>query len=236
MRRRLKELKPSKAIKSMPSELSPKSNQDVGQAGYAPQRETRSQRHRREWLNVYLFLVVIIALFGLAYLFRQFVFQQYQVDGSSMLPTLQNGNRLIVWELPRTWARITGHPYVPKRGDIVIFTEHNLYGAGSNTSEQLIKRVIGLPGDRVVVKNGVVTIYNKKHPNGFDPDRTLPYGKAIGTTPDDASWTIKPGQIFVCGDNRTNSLDSRIFGPVSVNDIIGQLVVRITPVNEIEKF
>ena len=197
----------------------------------------KSKNNRRsEWMNLYLFMIVLVLLFLLAYVFKQFVFQQYQVDGYSMMPTLQNNNRLIVWELPRTWSRITGHPYIPKRGDIIVFTEQHPYGPSDNTPEQLIKRVIGLPGDHVVIKNGSITIYNKRHPKGFDPDRTLPYGKVIGTTQVDTNVVLKAGQIFVCGDNRGNSLDSGYFGPVPVKNIIGQLVLRITPLNEIEAF
>lgn len=153
-----------------------------------------------------------------------------------MQTTLQTGNRLIVYKVPRTWARITGHPYIPKRGDIIVFTENNLHSLSETGSTQLIKRVIGLPGDRVVVKNGVLTIYNKQHPKGFRPDATLPYGKVIGQTAGNIDITVPPNNVFVCGDNRPDSLDSRIFGPVPVKYIIGQLILRITPLNEIEKF
>jgi len=174
-----------------------------------------------------LLLAPIIAI-----LLTLYVFQSYQVDGPSMQNTLHNNDRLIVWKLPRTWARITGHQYVPKRGDIVIFTETGLsnYGDTQNT-KQLVKRVIGLPGDHVVVQNGVITIFNKQHPHGFDPDKTLAYGKAgaIPYTSGDINITLGKNQLFVCGDNRGDSLDSRIFGPIQTNQVIGQLVSRIYP-------
>ena len=182
-----------------------------------------------------LAFVVAIALIIAAFL-TMFVFQQYQVDGSSMRTTLQNGNRLIVNKVPRTWARITGHPYIPKRGDIIVFVENGLYGLNDSGSDQLIKRVIGLPGEHIVIKNGYVTIYNKTHPKGFRPDSTLPYGKVIPYTGDNIDLVIPKNEVFVMGDNRGDSLDSRIFGPVPVSNIIGQLVVRIYPINEVSKF
>lgn len=181
-----------------------------------------------------LLLAPIIAI-----LLTVFVFQSYQVDGPSMQETLHNNDRLIVWKLPRTWARITGHQYVPKRGDIIIFSQSNLsqYGDAAD-SKQLVKRVIGLPGDHVVVKDGTITVYNKEHPNGFQPDATLPYGKdgAIPTTSDNVDVTLKEDQLFVAGDNRSNSLDSRIFGPINTDQVIGKLVVRILPLSQAERF
>ncbi len=186
--------------------------------------------------NVLSFVAVVVVAFIIAALLTMTVFQQYQVDGSSMRTTLQNGNRLIVDKVPRTWARITGHPYIPKRGDIIVFIENGLYGLNDSGSDQLIKRVIGLPGDRVVIKNGYVTIFDKAHPNGFRPDKTLPYGKVIPYTSGNIDLVVPANEVFVMGDNRGDSLDSRIFGPVPVNNIIGQLVVRIYPLSEVSRF
>jgi len=156
-----------------------------------------------------------------------------------MQNTLHNGDRLIVWKLPRTWARITGHQYVPKRGDIIILTESGLsnYGDAQDT-KQLVKRVIGLPGDRIVIKNNVITVYNKQHPNGFKPDTALPYGKngAIPPTTNNLDITLSSTQLFICGDNRPDSLDSRIFGPIETKQVVGKLVARIFPLQDIEKF
>lgn len=156
-----------------------------------------------------------------------------------MQNTLQNNDRLIVWKLPRTWARITGHAYIPKRGDIVVFTESaaGLESCGQFESKQVIKRVIGLPGDRVVVNNDVYTIFNKAHPNGFNPDKTLPYkGQVTQSTLGNLDITLGKDQIFVSGDNRTNSCDSRNFGPINANQISGKLALRLLPLNKIERF
>ena len=174
-------------------------------------------------------LIVALLMIG-------FVFRSYQVDGPSMQNTLQNNDKLIIWKVPRTWARITHHAYIPQRGDIIVFTESGLSEFGQDNTKQLIKRVIGLPGDRVVVSNGVYTIYNKSHPNGFDPDKTLPYGKNIPTTSGDVDVTLGPNQLFVSGDNRPDSLDSRAFGPINANQIIGKLVMRVFPLNTAKTF
>ncbi|MGB4800957.1 MAG: signal peptidase I [Candidatus Saccharimonadales bacterium] len=168
-----------------------------------------------------------------------FVFQSYQVDGQSMEKTLHNNDRLIVWKLPRTWARITGHQYVPSRGDVVILNESGLTNYGSpEDAKQLVKRVIGLPGDHVVVRNNVITIYNAEHPEGFEPDKTLPYGanNAIPITPNDIDVKLSSTQLFVCGDNRLNSLDSRTFGAVETSQIVGKTVARIMPLTDIKRF
>lgn len=180
---------------------------------------------------------VLITALIVAFAFIVFVFQSYQVSGPSMQNTLHDQDRLIVWKLPRTWARITGHSYIPKRGDIIVFTESNLSQYGQENTKQLIKRVIGLPGDHVVVANNTITIYNKQHPKGFQPDKTLAYGKGI-TEPatQDINVTLSKNQLFVCGDNRTNSLDSRFFGPINANQIIGKLAVRFLPLNQAERF
>jgi len=175
----------------------------------------------------------------IAFFLTWYVFQSYQVDGPSMQNTLHNNDRLIVWKLSRTWARITGHQYVPKRGDIIIFTQSGLANYGdAQDAKQLVKRVIALPGEHVVIKNNVITVYNKANPEGFQPDNTLPYGRngAIPPTMNNVDVTLSDSQLFVCGDNRPDSLDSRIFGPIQTNQVVGKLVARIFPLSDVEKF
>lgn len=188
----------------------------------------------REFLSAF---GVLLTAVGVALCLIFFVFQSYQVSGPSMEQTLQDQDRLIVWKLPRTWARITHHQYVPNRGDVIVFTESGLSQYGQENTKQLIKRVIGLPGDRVVVHNNVITVYNKAHPKGFQPDKTLPYGKNI-TEPaeQEVDTVVGPDEIFACGDNRTNSLDSRFFGPIKTKQIIGKLILRVLPLSQAEKF
>jgi signal peptidase I len=181
-------------------------------------------------------IAVLLIAPAIALTLTAFVFQSYQVDGPSMLTTLSNNDRLIVWKMPHTWARITGHPYIPHRDDIVIFVARDLADFGQDPNKQLIKRVIALPGERIVVKNDVITVYNAAHPNGFNPDATLPYGKVIDSTLGDIDTVVPPNSVFVCGDNRNNSLDSRAFGPVATKDIVGKLVLRVLPLSSAERF
>lgn len=191
-----------------------------------------------QWSDILSVFFVLAAAMVLAFGLIAFVFQSYQVDGPSMQSTLQNNDRLIVWKVPRTFARITGSEYIPARGDIVIFSENNLSQFGQSDVKQLVKRVIGLPGDRVVISDGVVKVYNQAHPDGFEPDKTLPYGKehTLPYTSGDIDITLKSNQIFVCGDNRTDSLDSRAFGPVDLNDVVGKLVLRVYPFDTFRSF
>jgi len=172
----------------------------------------------------------------IAILLTAFVFQSYQVDGPSMRTTLFNNDRLIVWKLPRTFAKITGHDYVPNRGDIIVFTEERLSEFGQDPGKQLIKRVIGLPGERVVVHANVVTVYNAAHPNGFNPDTTLPYQRTAADTAGEIDITVPAHEVYVLGDNRLNSLDSRSFGPVATKNIVGKLAMRVLPLGDMKIF
>lgn len=188
------------------------------------------------WRELFSTIGVLITALLVALFIINFVFRSYQVDGPSMENTLQNADKLIIWKVPRTWARITGHDYIPKRGDIVVFTESGLSQYGQEDTKQLIKRVIGLPGERVTVNNGAFTVYNAAHPEGFDPDKTLPYGKHIPVTSGNVNVTLGPHQVFVSGDNRPDSLDSRAFGPIDADQIVGKLILRVFPVNQAKVF
>jgi signal peptidase I len=181
--------------------------------------------------SVLVFLVVPVLI---AFILTAFVIQSYQVDGQSMETTLQNHDRLIVDKVPRTLARVTGHQYVPGRGDIIVFNQTGLPDAFFQ--KQLIKRVIGLPGERVVISGGHITIYNQKETGGFNPDTTGKYKIAAATTSGDIDVTLGSNEIFVCGDNRSNSEDSRYFGPVNLDNVIGKLVVRILPLGKTQTF
>lgn len=182
-------------------------------------------------------IALLIAAPIIAILLTTFIFQSYEVDGPSMETTLQNQDRLIVWKLPRTISRITNKPYIPHRSDIIVFIERGLFETDNVHNKQLIKRVIGLPGERVVVRDGQITIYNKSHPEGFNPDINHEFSQNIATlTTGNIDLVIPPDEVFVCGDNRTNSLDSRAFGTVPANDIVGRLSLRIFPVSNFKSF
>jgi signal peptidase I len=205
-------------------------NEDSEQPKFSEQRHEHAKHGKdasssSNGKDLFSTLGILVTALLVAVLLITYVFRSYEVDGPSMQNTLHNDDKLIIWKVPRTWARATGHQYVPKRGDIIVFTESGLAAYGQTNTKQLIKRVIGLPGDRVVVSNGVYTIYNKQHPKGFDPDKTLPYfkGTTIPVTSGNINVTLGPNQLFVSGDNRPDSLDSRAFGPINTSQVIGQL-------------
>lgn len=182
-----------------------------------------------------LLILLIAPLLALG--ITAFVFQSYEVDGPSMEPTLKTQQRLIIWKANRTWAKLTNNEFIPGRGSIVVFVKKGMFNFDSNKEKQLIKRVIALPGERVVVKDGTITVYNDSFPNGFNPDSLMDYGKEINEPTDGiVDITLGAGEIFVCGDNRDNSLDSRSFGAVPAEDIVGTLSARILPLSEAERF
>jgi signal peptidase I len=201
-------------------------------------KNSGSDSSKRAWRETASTIGIIAASLLVAVFIILFVFRSYQVDGPSMQNTLHNNDKLIIWKVPRTWSSITGHDYIPNRGDIIVFNESGLSQFDQEDSKQLIKRVIGLPGDKVVVKNGKITIYNKSHSHGFDPDKTLPYGKnnKIPYTAGEVTVKLGPHQIFVCGDNRPDSLDSRSFGPITADQIVGKLVLRVFPIGQAKAF
>jgi signal peptidase I len=202
-----------------------------------PEKTVRASDSTREGWRSVVSTIFILALAPLiAWLMITFVFQSYEVEGPSMETTLQDQDRLIVVKTGKTLSRLTNDEYIPKRHEIVIFVKHGLSELGTTSDKQLIKRVIGLPGERVVVQDGKITVYNKEHPEGFDPDKDQKYSETIAFTNGNVDITVPEGHVFVAGDNRGNSLDSRSFGPVGHEDIIGKLVFRLFPINKAESY
>jgi len=154
---------------------------------------------------------------------RYFIAQPFIVSGSSMEPTFYTGQYLIINE-------ISYHLGNPQRGDVIVFKYPK------DTSQYFIKRVIGLPGETVKIENNQVIITNKDHPEGFalkesylpSGDTTFPYGNN--------TVTLSGDEYFVLGDNRLASSDSRFWGPVPSNDIVGKVFVRAFPFQEFKKF
>jgi signal peptidase I len=147
---------------------------------------------------------------------------------------LQNGDRLIVQKLSKNWSRIRGKDYIPQRYEIVVFDKPT-FVSSSGKVDHLIKRVIALPGERVVVKDGAITVFNNENLNGFNPDANQEYAKDITSSQGNVDITVGAGEIFVMGDNRNNSLDSRSFGAVSTNFITGIATLRFMPVSNFER-
>ncbi len=186
---------------------------------------------KKGWKSIASTISILLIAPLLAIFITIFVFQSYEVYGMSMETTLQDGDRLIVQKLSKNWSAIRGKDYIPQRYEIVVFDKPTFLSNSSGDVGHLIKRVIGLPGERVVARDGKYTIYNQDNPNGFNPDSGQEYAKDILTTPGDVDITVGENEIFVSGDNRTNSLDSRNFGSINVSSITGIATLRFVPVN-----
>lgn len=215
---------PSPTATPGPNSLSPQV------APLQPATTAKKHTNIRTLFSVVVFIGAIIIA---ATLINQFVFQSYYVDGTSMTPTLQNNDRLIIDKVERTSAMLRGQPYIPKRGQVVVLDSSLVDQYGRN--EQLIKRVIGLPGETVIIGNdGIVTIKNSAHPDGFNVNEAL--GLKLDPTYIDTPIAVKvpERQVFVMGDNRGpgGSFDSRAFGPVDTNKVQGRLLARIFPLNK----
>lgn len=177
---------------------------------------------------------IIIGTLLVALLLNSFVIQAYEVDGMSMEPTLKSGDRLVIWKLKSTIGKHSSIGYVPKRGDIVVIS----HTAGLEKISY-IKRVIGLPGERVKVSAGKMTIYNSRYPGGLDPDDITDYGKYLESTFGELEIKVGKNSIFVVGDNRLKggSIDSRSdLGLVDLKSIEGKLSLRLYPINKIKRF
>lgn len=183
------------------------------------------------------FLLFTATILVAAFLINQFIFQSYYVEGTSMTPTLQNNDRLIISKVEKTWSNLLGKVYIPQRGQVVVL-DSSIVGLNGQ-KEQLIKRVIGLPGDQIHIENGVVTIKNSEHPKGYDVTKSLGLEYLQDTyieLPLDV--TVPQGQVFVMGDNRgqNGSYDSRAFGPIDGDKIQGRLWARILPLDRVQTF
>jgi signal peptidase I len=166
------------------------------------------------WEFVRFVLIALIIVIPI----RAFVAEPFVVSGSSMIPTFQNGNYLIVDKISYKFSN-------PARGDVVVFKYPN------DTTKFFIKRIIGIPGETVDVKSAEnkVTITNKENPNGFDLDQS--FIKNIGGI--DAHITLGSDEYFVMGDNRSGSSDSRYWGPVKKSLLTGRAFLRLLPLNEV---
>ena len=163
-------------------------------------------------------LLWFIAVIIVVKLVQAFLVQPFIVDGGSMIPTFHDKEFLLVDK----FSYIIGKP---DRGDVMIF---KFYEGAINqyTGKYLIKRVIGLPGDRVVIKNAVTTIYNNQNPNGFVLDESYVLNKDYNKNTD---ITLDSTHYFMMGDNRTESYDSRSWGSLDEKNIRGQVLLRVLP-------
>ncbi len=185
-----------------------------------------------------LFIFIIGVIIG-TLLMNNFIFRSFNVDGPSMESTMYTGDRLIVNRLPLTVSSLQNKPYIPDRGQVIVFKNPNYTPSAGQDSENIVKRVIAFAGERVTVKDGIVTVYNQENPKGFNPDTDFNNNEPGQPTSGDVDTIVPEGTIFVMGDHRQGnfSCDSRdCMGPIPLFDIIGPVSVRIFPFNKIRTF
>jgi len=170
------------------------------------------------WEIIKAFLIALIIIVPIRYL----LIQPFFVRGASMEPTFEDGEYLIVDQL-------SYHFRAPQRGEVIVFRYPN------QPSQFFIKRIIGLPGETVIVQDGHVIIQNSQHPSGVVLDES-PYLGADIRTGGQVNLTLTADQYFVMGDNRPASSDSRSWGPVPTNDLIGRVWLRAFPVDRVGVF
>ena len=162
-------------------------------------------------------VIAVVAVF----IVRTYFVQPFLVSGSSMSPNFSNGDYVLVDEF-------TYHLRAPERGEVVVFHDPQDY------STYFIKRVIGLPGERVTIKNNTVTVYNAAYPKGLALDETyLPKGTVTSGSFD---VTVASGTYLLFGDNRPFSYDSRSWGALPAANVVGLVRVRLWPLNELTAF
>jgi signal peptidase I len=167
------------------------------------------------------YVISIVVAIVIALIFRNYVFARADVDGYSMFSTLNNKDVLFVEKLSLLTNSI-------KKGEIIIFDSNNA------THDIYVKRVIATAGDQIEVKNGKVYLNNIEVNEPYlDKDVITNPGPFLTTN---QIYTIKPGYIFVMGDNRGDSVDSRILGPIALKDIKGHVILRAFPFNKMRFF
>lgn len=174
---------------------------------------------KKIWLWFLDFIETIVIALAIFVVMYRFLFQPHQVSGSSMYDNFLDGEYVLT-------DKISYRFHLPTRGDVVVFK------APKNEDYDYIKRVIGLPGDRVRIESGKVFVNDQL----FDESGYLAsdiYTRAGYYAKEGLSVMVPPDNYFVMGDNRNNSSDSRDWGPVPMINIVGRAWIRYWPLNQI---
>lgn len=176
---------------------------------------------------------LLLTALAIAVVIKTFLLQPFWIPSESMLPTIEVNDRVMVNKLAYQWGE-------PQRGDVVVFRDPReeemeesipeavirsvLEAVGIRTRgrEDLIKRVIGLPGETVEVRNNQIVVNGTPLDEPYLPEAFMP---------DEPPITLEPAEVFVMGDNRNASFDSRRFGPIPLDDLIGEAFVTIWPIS-----
>jgi len=197
-----------------------------------PKQALREPRPAKKppWRVALEWVVLIAIALGIAFLIKSFLFQAFYIPSESMVPTLNVGDRVLVNKLSYDLHDVN-------RGDIAVFEAPP--NAQSGGIEDLVKRVIGLPGDTVRSDaDGTVVINGRRLKEPYLPAGTVTRFTGVppgcDTPADSANGCVVPtGHAFMMGDNREASKDSRVFGPIDEETIVGRVFVRIWPLSEV---
>jgi signal peptidase I len=186
--------------------------------------------HPTRWVKEAIIVVVVAVL--VAIVLRTFVVQTFFIPSGSMEPTLKVGDRILV-------NKLSYHFHGVDRGDIVVFSRPPAENCGGPEVNDLVKRVIGLPGDVVSLSGGNVYIDGKRLNESWLP--TSEQGITVAGPPGNSSNLAQPYRVpandyFVMGDNRTDSCDSRYWGPITRSLIVGKVEVRVWPFTSLRIF
>ena len=181
-------------------------------AGKPPAKKRRPAKVVTEWVAI-IAVALVLALAA-----RQWVFQTFSIPSESMVPTLDVGDRIVVQKIFWSWHDI-------KQGDIVVFSRppHDTQCTGPE-SEDLVKRVIALPGQTIYSASGKVFVDGRQLNESYLP-KPDPLGRPIPGASAQHPYRVPAGDFYVMGDNRAVSCDSRYWGPVKGDTIVGKVVL-----------
>ena len=197
------------------------STADLGGAPEDAAGETRaaagSPAARRRPRTLARWAVALLVALSLAFGIRAFVFQAFSIPSSSMVSTLEIGDRILVWKAFFNWHDV-------HQGDIVVFTHPPLDHCAGPAGTDLVKRVIALPGQTIYSAGNNIYVDGRRLPEPYLPlhDRL---GPPIPAATSEAPFHVPPGEFYVMGDNRQISCDSRFWGPIKGTSIIGKAVL-----------
>ncbi len=167
------------------------------------------------WLTIKEVLEVVAIALVTVFIIRHFLVQPFLVSGASMEPNFSDGNYLLIDEITYRFRE-------PERGEVIVFRYPN------NPATYFIKRIVGLPGETVELKDGKIFANGEFIEEDYLPDSLQ--------SRDNLSTKLKADEYFVVGDNRSHSFDSRNWGPVNRDKIIGVARLRVFPFNKLEYF
>lgn len=172
-------------------------------------------------------VAVVVGALVVALVVKTFLFQAFYIPSASMEPTLEKGDRVLVNKLSYDLGDVN-------RGDVVVF-ELPSEEVGPDGIKDLIKRVIGLPGDVIETREGVVFVNDRRLEEPYLTEGTVTGDPSSGNNPGITRQTVPDGMVFVMGDNRSNSHDSRYAdrGPIPIDSIVGRAFVLVWPLTDI---